>query len=534
MTEGPHAMTVVSGLLAGLAVFLYGMDRLTSSLNALAGPQLTRWLAAVTQNRVKAAATGALVTAILQSSSLTTVLCVGFISAGFMTLKQAAGVILGANVGTTMTAQVFAFDITRLTQPLLIAGMALRLIAGNKKYRQLGGGLFGLGLLFFGMLLMSQATSPLREVPEFIEAMKSLRSPLLGLLAGAVFTALVQSSSATTGLVIVLSSQGAVSLQAGLALVLGANVGTCFTAVLAALGKSRLALQTALLHVCFNLVGALIWLPFLEQLGGAARALSPPGDLPRQIANAHTLFNLSNAFLFLAFTDRLAALVAWLVPQPEPVESRHQALYLDPSHLEVPALALERLHLEIVRFGEGLVGDLKAPPGEEHLERLRKNLTLHDQLLGYMARLHQQELERALVLRLQRDLVIANALHTIGQVSVNEILPQSRGLLERGGCTAEFLGSVDALADEAIACLSLAISAFGANDLLKAGAVLERKGIVREHRDTALALAMAELREDDPQLLEQFRLCSGLVDEWRRVYYFASRISHTLLRKDPD
>lgn len=545
MNETPELLTVASGLLAGLALFLYGMERLTSSLNALAGPEMTRWLARLTDGRLKAAATGAVVTAIIQSSSLTTVMCVGFISAGFMTLKQAAGVILGANVGTTMTAQVFAFDVTRLAYPLLIGGMGLRLMAGRSKVHHLGTSLFGLGLLFFGMVLMSQATYPLRDLPEFLEIMKSLRSPWVGLLAGAAFTALVQSSSATTGLVIVLSSQGAISLPAGLALVLGANVGTCVTALLATLGKNRLALQTALLHVVFNVAGALLWLPFLEQLGWAAQSLSPVGDLPRQIANAHTLFNLSNALLFLAFTNQLANLVAWIAPD-RPAEDSESArpLYLDTAYLEVPVLALERLRLEIIRFGEQLVHHLENTLGEltrvrpeqlkQQAEHIRQGLPLHDALLGYMARLHQQELDRPLVLQLQRDLVIANAVHTIGQVLANEILAQNQGLIEHGGFTVEFLESVERLGREATRCLQVSIAAFGEQDLLKAGSVLERKGTLRELRDQALALAMADLNRDEPAALEKFRLCSSLVDEWRRVYYFASRISHALLRSDPE
>jgi len=174
VNEYLDAWGIISGLGAGLALFLYGMERLTGSLNSLAGPELTRMLAAVTNNRLKAATTGAIITAIIQSSSITTVMCVGFISAGLITLKQAVGVILGANVGTTITAQVFAFDITRLAFPLIIVGMLLRLVASRKLVHHLGTVIFGLGLLFFGMVLMSHSTYPLRQHPSFLDLMKSL------------------------------------------------------------------------------------------------------------------------------------------------------------------------------------------------------------------------------------------------------------------------------------------------------------------------------------------------------------------------
>lgn len=524
------AWGIVTGLGAGLALFLYGMERLTGSLNALAGPEMTRMLAAVTNNRFKAATTGAIITAIIQSSSITTVMCVGFISAGLITLKQAVGVILGANVGTTVTAQVFAFDITRLTFPLLIVGVFLRLVASRKLVHHLGTVVFGLGLLFFGMMLMSQSTYPLREHPAFLDLMKSLRHPLLGLGAGAGFTALVQSSSATTGLVIVLAGQGSLTLEAGLALILGANVGTCFTALLATLGKKRLALQAALVHVVFNLAGALMWLPFLQILGGAARAISPAGDLPRQVANAHTLFNLSSALLFLAITPQVARFVSWLAPEKAKTT---RELYLDPAYLEIPSLALDQIRLEIARYGEWVHRQIESalsafPNDLDHLRaEITEGLTLHDSILSYMARLHQQGLDRPLALQLQRDLVIANAYHTVGTVLASEILVQSQRLIEHGGFTAEFLEGLKKLGKEAAESLHWSVQAFRDDDHLLAASVLERKGTIRNLRDQALESAMSDLT------LERFRGCAGLVDEWRRIYYFASRVAHTLLRNDP-
>jgi len=544
VNEYLDAWGIISGLGAGLALFLYGMERLTGSLNSLAGPELTRMLAAVTNNRLKAATTGAIITAIIQSSSITTVMCVGFISAGLITLKQAVGVILGANVGTTITAQVFAFDITRLAFPLIIVGMLLRLVASRKLVHHLGTVIFGLGLLFFGMVLMSHSTYPLRQHPAFLDLMKSLSHPLLGLLAGAGFTALIQSSSATTGLVIVLAGQGSLTLEAGLALVLGANVGTCFTALLATLGKSRLALQAALVHVVFNLAGALLWLPFLQLLGRWAQAISPVGDLPRQIANAHTLFNLSSAMVFLAITPQVARFVSWLAPEtPKTAAELERPLYLDLAYLEIPSLALDQVRLEVTRYGEWvhrqtrkvLTTFVSASLDDfRQLEtEIKQGLTLHDSMLSYMARLHQQGLERPLALRLQRDLVIANAYHTVATVLAGEILVQSRGLVEHGGFTLEFLEALEKLGNEAAESLQSSVQAFREDDHLLAASILERKGTIRDLRDLALESAMSDLDQDEKLAIERFRRCAGLVDEWRRIYYFASRVAHTLLRSDP-
>ncbi len=226
----------------------------------------------------------------------------------------------------------------------------------------------GLGLLFFGMQLMSDAALPLRSYAPFIEVMQELRNPLLGILAGLVFTTLVQSSSATTGIVIVLASQGLISLEAGIALVFGANVGTCVTAILAAIGKPRDAVKAAMVHVIFNLGGVLLFVAFIPQFAEWVRELSPQfaeltgkdrlaAEVPRQIANAHTLFNVSITVLFLSFTNSLARLVDRLVPQPKPKPTGPGApLYLKPMFLDQPALALDMARKEIGRLGEMAAG----------------------------------------------------------------------------------------------------------------------------------------------------------------------------------
>ena len=295
--------TLTIGLLGGLALFLQGMSQMTTALKSIAGGGMSAVLGKLTGNRFTAAATGAFVTGVIQSSSVTTVLVVGFISAGLMTLQQSIGVIMGANIGSTVTAQLVAFNITAAALPLITVGFGLLFLSKRDKLRLAGTMLMGLGMIFLGMGFMSDATYPLRDYEPFVEAMRNIDRPMIAVLVSAIFTAIVQSSAATTGIVIVLAGQGFISLEAGIALALGSNIGTCATALLAAIGKPRTALQAATAHVLFNVLGVLIWVPFIDVLADMVHSISPQSedlegvarlaaDTPREIANAHTLFNL--------------------------------------------------------------------------------------------------------------------------------------------------------------------------------------------------------------------------------------------------
>lgn len=317
---------VVMGLLGGLTLFLLGMAQLTESLRELAGDGLERLLSIMTKNRVLGATTGASFAALLQSSSATTVLVVGFLSAGLLSLEQSLGVIMGANVGTTVTAQLIAFDVTRHALVLVAGGLVLAGLSPQGPTRRVGGSVFGIGLVFFGMSLMSESAGALRDHEAFLELMAGVQHPASAILVAAAFTALVQTSTATVGVVIVLAGQGFVSLEPGIALLLGANIGTCVTAGLAAIGKPRPALQAALAHLLFNLLGVLLWLPFIGPLAGFVRRISPTApaslpvadqiaaELPRQVANAHAVFNLGTLLILLAFATPLARLVRTVAP----------------------------------------------------------------------------------------------------------------------------------------------------------------------------------------------------------------------------
>ena len=352
--------SMLQGLLFGLVVFLFGMGMMGEAMRSTVGDQMKNLLQRLTTNRIKGLLTGLGVTAIIQSSSVTTVMLVSFVSVGLMSFSRTIPPILGADVGTTLTAQLVAFKITHLAPLLCILGFSLFF---RQRIRGVGEVIFGLGLVLFGMDLMGSAMQPLRNHEPFMEMMIRMDDPMLGIMIAAGFTALVQSSSATMGVVIAMAMQGVITLEAGIALALGANIGTCVTAGLAAIGKSREAVRVAVTHVLIKIVGVVVLLPFIPVFADFIVQISPHGSaagtipeaVPRQVANAHTVFNVGIALLFLPFTDGLARLVERLVPiKPGSGDERFiQPLELPESLIRTsPGMAIEAVRREIFRIGK--------------------------------------------------------------------------------------------------------------------------------------------------------------------------------------
>ncbi len=341
---------MIIGLFGGLALFLYGMGKMSGGMKKTAGNRLRSLVAALTRNRLTALLLGAFVTMVIQSSSATTVMLVSFVQAGLMSFAQSLGVILGADIGTTVTAQLIAFKFADYGLLMIAAGFGLQISARTDNTRNIGEIVLGFGLLFFGMKLMSDAMEPLRAYPGFIDGMKNLENPLLGILLGTLFTALVQSSAATTGVIIVLASQGLIGLESGIPIIFGANIGTCVTAGLASINTSREAKRVALAHVFFKIAGVLIFVFWIPGFAGLIQGLSSwfGSGIARQIANAHTLFNVSLGILFIPFTGPFAGIITRLFPdKSEDVSVRPSTLYLDEGSLSSPALAIELARREI-------------------------------------------------------------------------------------------------------------------------------------------------------------------------------------------
>ena len=392
----PWGMLVI-GMLGGLALFLYGMGKMSNGMKKTAGNKLRDILSALSKNRVIAMVIGAIVTMIIQSSSATTVMLVSFVQAGLMNFTQSLGVILGADIGTTVTAQLIAFKVTDYSLLMIALGFGINMIAQKDKIKNIGEIILGFGILFYGMKLMSDTMSPLREYPLFINVMGQLKNPYMGLLVGTVFTGLVQSSAATAGIVLVLAQQGLITLETGIPIIFGANIGTCVTAGLASINATREAKRVAIAHVIFKITGVLLFIFWVPGFADLIRFLSErfSSDVARQIANAHTIFNVSLAVLFLPLTPLFSRLILKIFPiRGEPLSIEKKTKYLDDSAITSPAVAIELARRELSYMAQILgrmlrgiiipfVSDKKfikkEPLSEEEKEQLIKEIPVKDE-----------------------------------------------------------------------------------------------------------------------------------------------------------
>ena len=444
---------LVMGLLGGLVLFLYGMEKMSEGLKKSAGKGMRNILSVLTNNRIIGLAVGAFVTMVIQSSSATTVMLVSFAQAQLITFGQTLSVILGANIGTTVTAQLIAFKLTDYAFLMIIIGFALTIFSKKDGYKYLGESLLGFGILFLGMKVMSDSMRPLRDYEPFINIMKDLENPIYGLIIGAIFTALIQSSSAFTGIVIVLAQQGLLSLNAGIPLLLGANIGTCVTAGLASLGTSREAKRVALAHVIFNTAGAIIFLFWIPYFADMVRWISPVSDAtgidklasetPRQIANAHTLFNVSVAFVFLPFTSLLSKVVLKILPVKESEKAIEAVTWhLDEKALSTPALAINLCHAEVGRMAKILRRMLRAiihpifNDGDE-ADNIHKHLTiiegiemreekidfLHEKVTSYLLKIGREELSEEQSREVFNLISIVRDMEAIGDIIHRDMFP---------------------------------------------------------------------------------------------------------------
>ncbi len=341
---------MIISVLGGLGLFILGMEFMSEGLEKAAGDKLRRVLELLTFNRFAAILTGAGVTAVIQSSSATTVMVVGFVNAGLMDLTRAVGVILGANIGTTVTGQIVAFNISDIALPAIAVGVVMFLFVKKRVYRSIGQGILGFGILFLGISIMGRELATLQEYPGVLETLAMLgQYRLLGVLAGMLFTGIIQSSSATTAIVIVLTQQGMLDLNSAMALVVGSNIGTCVTALLASIGTSINARRAAIAHVLFNTIGAIIFIVALSPFTDLIQHLSSSVD--RQVAWGHTLFNLINTLLFLPFVTPYVSLINRLAPGKEDIIEAGPK-YLDKNLLKTPVLALGAAEREIGRMAD--------------------------------------------------------------------------------------------------------------------------------------------------------------------------------------
>jgi phosphate:Na+ symporter len=528
------------------------MEQLSDSLKTVAGGRMKSLLSRLTTNRLTAAFSGALVTAVIQSSSVTTVLVVGFVSAGLLTMVQSVGVIMGANIGTTITAQIIAFKVTEYALLLVASGFAVRFLANRERVKHQGMILMGLGMIFFGMGVMGDAMDPLRSSPFFTDLMKEMETPVWGILIGALFTALVQSSSATTGVVIVLAAQGFITLPAGIALAFGANIGTCVTALLAALGKPREALRAATVHVLFNILGVLVWIGFIDRLADMVVTISPsaPGltgfdrlaaETPRQIANAHTLFNVANTVLFLPFAGVFVKLVERIIPELPPSDDTIvRPRYLDMELIRTPSLAADRARLEVLHMGERvrsmmtrILPAIFDGTNEELIEikSLDEGVDLlHGRIVAYLRRLSQENLSEPVSQELLSIMEAVNDLEAVGDIIETNLVVQGLQRLEEGVVVSQVTQEV--LTDfhkVVLRGFDLALQAVSQRSREAAKAVVDMKAEVNQMADMASLHEVRRLVADEPRRLETYALEVDVLKNLKRVFYFSTRMARGVM-----
>jgi phosphate:Na+ symporter len=535
---------LLAGLFGGLGLFLLGLDRLTEALRAIAGDRMRRTMRHLTGNRVTSLLTGAGVTAMVQSSSITTVLTIGFVSAGILSFTASLGVVLGANVGTTVTAQLIAFDIRTWALALVAVGSLGLLVAASQRWRTRADAALGIGLVFFAMQVMSDAMAPLRDSEFFVDLMAGLETPVLGLLAGAVFTALVQSSSATTALAIVLAGQGLLGEQAGIAIVIGANVGTCVTAGIAAIGRPTTGQRVAVAHIIVNLAGALVWVGFIDQLADLADLL--PGsdtDPARALANAHTVFNVTNALVLIPFLGPFARFIERLVPE------RDGAPSLDHGLVAAPALALQAARVEVGRMASDVVAMSAAIPGavfdggtaqldalaaaDDPVDRR------HAEIIGFLAHLGAGRLTSDESASLVELVAVANDLESIGDVIETNLVRLGRRRVADGvrlePIVHQELLQVHGAVHRAIELAVAGLDDLDEHDHDAPERTIEMKASIARLVDDTTGPTMLDssYHRMGDRAVELYVLEQDLGENLRRMYSSAKRIARTRVTATP-
>lgn len=385
-------ITDVLALLGGLALFLYGMQMMSTGLEAAAGNRMKSILEKLTSNRIKGVLVGAAITAVIQSSSATTVMVVGFVNSGLMTLKQAVWVIMGANIGTTITGQLIALDIGAIAPLFAIAGVGAIMFIKSEKVHHISSIFAGLGILFMGMDMMGAAMSPLKESEAFISLMTKFDNPLLGILVGALFTAVIQSSSASVGILQALASTGMIPLSSAVFVLFGQNIGTCITAVLASIGMKVNAKRTTVIHLLFNIIGTVLftviclvtpYVTWIEEM--------TPGDPVAQIANAHTVFNIVTTLLLLPFGTHMANIAVRILPDSKKADDEDLRLkYIRPFESSYAighsAVAVSQVRDEVNRMRDMVAKNISDSFDSlvQYDEKLRKKVSEREEYIDFL------------------------------------------------------------------------------------------------------------------------------------------------------
>lgn len=472
-------------LFGGVCLLLHGMRLAGEGLQLAAAARLRHHLSTLTKSRLRGMVVGTFVTAVIQSSTATTMMLVSLVNSGFMNLTQAMGVILGADIGTTLTVQLLAFKILDYALLLIGIGFLLRVLPKRRLYQYIGQVFMGFGFVFFSIKIMVEAMAPLRDNPTFTSLIANLHDqPLLGILIAALFSALVASSAATIGIALTLALQGVMPLSAAVPIIFGANIGTCATAVASSIGASAEAKRVAMAHTLFKVLGVIFFYPFIQPFAELVALTST--DVPRQIANAHTLFNVILALLFLPFMGLGVRILRILVPDVPEAEGTFRPRYLDEKILETPAMALSQATREALRMGDIVSEMLRRSietferPDLEKIEAIEQRddqVDLLDrEIKHYLTKLSQQNLTEEQSHRELTILAFINNMENIGDIIDRNLMEKAKEKLYKGANFSE-KGHREIVELHRRICENLdrGIAAFASHDVTLARQILDAK-----------------------------------------------------------
>jgi phosphate:Na+ symporter len=534
-----NANLILFNLLGGVSLLLYGMRLAGEGLQAAAGSRLRLWLGTLTDQRLIGVLVGAVVTAVIQSSSATTVMLVGLASAGFMSLQQTLGVILGADVGSTLTVQLIAFH--ALDYALLLIGLAVPMMFATrrKQVNYLGQVLLGFGLLFLGMKLIAETAGPLRGSPLFQELLISLvDAPLLVTILSVAFTAVIQSSSGTIGIALAFAGQGLVPLALAIPIIIGANIGTSGTALISSIGANVEARRVAVAHALFKIIGAIVIFPFLPWFARVVQLIG--GDISRQIANAHTLFNVLIVVLLIPFTSPLARLIRRVLPDEPRAEAAGQPRYLGEQVLDSPALAISQATRETLRLADitqSMLHDsltVLETDDEVLLEDVIRRDDQVDRLNAaikrYLTRLAEQNLSPELSQQEMALLYVISDLEHIGDIISKSLMLLLRKKMEgKHLLSTEGQQEIRTLHAQVSENLDQAIAAFAGQNFEIAQGVLRRKILVNQMERELRQAHIERLHKGLRESIDTSAIHLDVLNDLKRINSHATNIAYVVM-----
>jgi phosphate:Na+ symporter len=534
-------MTLLA-LFGGLALLLYGMQLIGEGLQRAAGGHLRHLLTSMTRTRLAAVASGALVTSIIQSSSATTLMLIGFVSAGLVTFRQSLGVILGADIGTTFTVQLLAFKVQELSLLLVGVGFAMTFFARRGLLKSLGQVILGFGFIFLGMKVMNDGLAPLAENELTRQVLVALAgNQFLALLVGAVLSAGMASSAATIGLMLSLGHQGLLPLAAAIPVVLGANIGTCATALAASLRSSSDARRVAVAHIAFKVLGVALVFPIVAPL--TVLVAQTAGDVARQIANAHTFFNVAISALFLPFAPWAARVITALVPEEERGDNPYRTRYLDDRFLDQPALAIGQATREALRMGDvaqNMLRDAMVVLRTDNQELL-EDVERRDDQLDYLdreiklfiARLGRETMSAGMAQKEIALISFIGNLENIGDIIDKNLMELARKKLYQGRRFSE-AGEAELIEFHSLVSKNLerAIAGFAANDRSLAQEVLDMRPMVRQRERELRDSHLARLRRGLAESLETSEIHLDVLTNLKRISSHITALVYPILEEE--